>query len=581
MKGNRLKTLGFALAGGLALLFAGCGQQAGTGGGGGGGGTGNVTSVGITLPVAGALQGRVNIGVNVNEGAQVKTIVAKVDGQQVNQITVQGLRPQALQYTISINTAQLDPTTNQPKFLNGTHTLTVEVTDVNNNTKSASTQVTFLNNDYVRGLIVSQTDNPKAPVTVGNTKWYGNGDVYVTVDIVNYSGATYTISGSASSFTLSASGGAGGSLSSTPITVSGATASPVTGQPQLKFAKTSNPSASGSVTVQFGSSGPSVTFDLDNAPPTGVPALQLKRFFEKDYASPSGAYASGSLMRGSGATDGGVGVVVYTAKFVATTGTEQYTFTLPAPLSGVVSKAYNVTVTAQDALGNTSSTPGSPTTVTVDDRTFSLVAPAYTTTYNAGQNLSFTSDPSISGSASGTVTYVLALKDGNSYLPLISASSSVASTFNNVFAVKGASYAIVAVDQAGNFATLPLNITVNQINSDTQAPTVTIDGGLTYSSTLQITGKASDNVPGNGYLVGYVETGQAGGNTFYRYVGQNGFLSYPGSPPTYTYTTSPVSYSLPSPAEAAPNYTATLGVKVVGVDAAYNLGITSGQIQGQ
>lgn len=326
---------------------------------------------------------------------------------------------------------------------------------------------------------------------------------------------------------------------------------------------------------------------MDNVGPTGTPALQLKRFFDKDYASPSGAYASGSLMRGTGATDNGVGVVVYTAEFVATTGTEQYTFTLPAPLSGVVSKAYNVTVTAQDALGNTSSTPGDATvTVTVDDRTFSLVAPAYTTTYNAGDNLSFTSDPSISGSASGTVTYVLALKDGNSYLPLISASASgsVASTFNNVLAVKGASYAIVAVDEAGNFATLPLNITVNQANSDTQAPTVTIDSGLTYSSTLQITGKASDNVPGDVYLVGYVETGQAGGNTFYRYVGQNDFLSYPDSPdslPTYSYTTSPVSYSLPSSPEPAPNYTATLGVKVVGVDAAYNLGITSGQIQGQ
>lgn len=322
---------------------------------------------------------------------------------------------------------------------------------------------------------------------------------------------------------------------------------------------------------------------MDNVGPTGTPALQLKRFFDKDYASPSGAYASGSLMRGTGATDNGVGVVVYTAKFVATTGTEQYTFTLPAPLSGVVSKAYNVTVTAQDALGNTSSTPGSPTTVTVDDRTFSLVAPAYTTTYNAGQNLSFTSDPSISGSASGTVTYVLALKDGNSYLPLISASASgsVASTFNQVRAAKGASYAIVAVDQAGNFATLPLNITVNQANSDTQAPTVTIDSGLTYGANLQITGKASDNVAGSGYLVGYVETGQAGGNTFYRYVGQNGFLSYPGSAPTYSYTTSPASYSLPSSPEPAPNYTATLGVKVVGVDAAYNLGITSGQIQGQ
>ncbi|AMA75015.1 hypothetical protein AV541_01415 [Thermus parvatiensis] len=327
MKGNRLKTLGFALAGGLALLFAGCGQQAGTGGGGGGGGTGNVTSVGITLPRAGALQGTVNIGVNVNEGAQVKTIVAKVDGQQVNQITVQGLRPQALQYTISINTAQLDPTTNQPKFLNGTHTLTVEVTDVNNNTKSASTQVTFLNKDYVRGLIVSQTDNPKAPVTVGSTKWYGNGDVYVTVDIVNYSGATYTISGTSSPFTLSASGGAGGSLTSTNIniTVTGTRASavPVSGQPQLKFAKSSNSSVSGSVTVQV-ASGPSVTFGLDNVHPNGGDIEARRPLVDFDFDTPSNLslsyFNSQTLFRGTGATDGGVGGIVYTVKFVPSSG---------------------------------------------------------------------------------------------------------------------------------------------------------------------------------------------------------------------------------------------------------------------
>lgn len=576
MKAKRLKTLGFALLGGLALLFAGCGQQASPGTGGGGA----VTSVGIQLPLPGpnGYGGTVNVDVTVNEGAQVKSIVLKVDGQQVNQINVTGLRPQALTYTLLLDTAQLDPATNQPRFRNGPHTLTVEVTDVNNNTKSASSTVTFFNQDRVRGLVVSQADNPKAPVTVSGVKWYGNGNVLVTVDIVNYSGATYTLSGSGFPFDLVASGGSGGSLSGYKVQNASTggfstppAASPVSDQPQLELKKIPNSTfqASGKLEVFDGSNVvASVTFGLDNVAPSGTPALELKRFFEKNFAAPSGAYASGTLMRGTGASSDPTGLV-YKAKFVATVGTEEYTFTLPAAISGVVSKGYNVTVSVEDGLGNASTTTGSAT-LTVDDRNFTIVAPSYTTTYNAGDNLNFTSSPGISGSASGTVTYVLALKDGNNYLPIISGPAN----FSNVLAVKGASYAIVAVDQAGNYAVLPLNITVNQVNADTTPPTVTIDSGLTYAST-SVTGKASDNVAGPGYLVGYIETGKVGNDVFFRYLGESSFTAYPGSYPSHTFTTTPTPYTL---SLDVPNYQATLALRVAGVDAASNLAVASGQV---
>jgi hypothetical protein len=212
-----------------------------------------VTSVGIQLPQPppGGYNGLIGVNVTVNEGAQVRRIVLKVDGQQVSQINVAGLRPQSIDYTLLLDTAQLDPATKQPRFRNGTHTLTVEVTDANNNTRSASTTATFRNQDYVRGVEVSQTDNPKAPVTSGNIQWYGNGDVFVTVDIVNYSGATYSLSGSNSPFNLQVSGGQGGSLSGLTVTLVGwsGTATPVSGQPQLKLAKSANNTISATLTA--------------------------------------------------------------------------------------------------------------------------------------------------------------------------------------------------------------------------------------------------------------------------------------------------------------------------------------------
>lgn len=584
MKGNRLKTLGFALAGGLALLFAGCGQQAGTGGGGGGGGTGNVTSVGITLPEEGALQGTVNIGVNVNEGAQVKTIVAKVDGQQVNQITVQGLRPQALQYTISINTAQLDPTTNQPKFLNGTHTLTVEVTDVNNNTKSASTQVTFLNDDYVRGLIVSQTDNPKAPVTAQDIKWYGNGDVYVTVDIVNYSGATYTISGSGPNFTLSASGGAGGSLegevvvTSTDITVTdastGASAVPVSGQPQLKFAKSSNASVSGLVTVQVGSA--SVTFGLDNVAPSGddVDIEARRPLVDFDFGTPSNLslsyFNSQTLFRGTGANDSGVGGIVYTVKFEPSSGVgASVTATLPGdPSAGTTVSGltngmqYKLQLVAvEDALGNKNE-PKSPIAtydnLTLADATITLsgVSVSHTNPW-AGSN--FTVSATASGGVGSTTTRV-ALKLGTNLVDYAG--------LGYVTALAGAQYVVYAVDGAGNYVVQDLGVTVSQPASDKTAPSVTVSlpASASAGSSFNVSGTASDNVSTLPSVSIYQGQAQAGGYTWFRLAPTSSSVTSGNYGPTGV---------------TAPNYVGPHTILVTAQDGVSNLGFATGTVNVQ
>ncbi|WP_155983621.1 hypothetical protein [Thermus thermophilus] len=541
--------------------------------------------MGITLPEAGALKGTVNIGVNVNEGARVKTIVAKVDGQQVNQITVQGLRPQALQYTISINTAQLDPTTNQPKFLNGTHTLTVEVTDVNNNTKSASTQVTFLNDDYVRGLIVSQTDNPKAPVTAQDIKWYGNGDVYVTVDIVNYSGATYTISGTSSPdvFTLSASGGAGGSLTSTDITVTGASAVPVSGQPQLKFAKSNNSLVSDSVTVQV-ASGPSVTFGLDNKHPNGGAIEARRPLVDFDFGTPSNLFNSQTLFRGTGATDDGVGGIVYTVKFVPSSGVgASVTATLPDdPSAGVTVSGltngmqYNLQLVAvEDALGNKNE-PESPIVtydnLTLADATITLSGVSVSNTNpSAGDNFTVSATASSeveSTTTEGEVVVRVALKLGTNLVDY--------GPVGPVKALAGAQYVVYAVDIAGNYAVKDLGVTVSQPASDKTAPSVTLNLPSTATPTESITiaGSVSDDVTAAGSISvsGYRSQATVGGYTWFRKVdwfrkveevevaNSNGTLS--GS-------------------ATAPNYVGSHTILVTAQDDVSNLGFATGTVNVQ
>jgi hypothetical protein len=584
MKARRLKALGFALLGGLALLFAGCGQQAG--GGTGGTGNGAVTSVGIQLPPPppGGYNGVISVGVTVNEGAQVRRVVLKVDGQQVSQIDVAGLRPQGIDYTLLLDTAQLDPATRQPRFRNGTRTLTVEVTDANNNTKSASATVIFRNQDYVRGVEVSQTDNPRAPVTRGTTQWYGNGDVFVTVDIVNYSGATYSLSGSSGSgpFSLQASGGQGGSLSGYEIKSTGATvtATPVSGQPQLKLAKGENGGVESSnvkFEVEDSSSSTTVaskTFGLDNrAPTTGTLNVQYRRIvLEYNFGNLSATTTTGTsqtLFRGTGANDSGVKGVTYQVAFKVGTNTVA-TATLPnepspgVTVSGLSNFAtYDVEVTAvEDALGNkqTLSPPIAAGSFQLADAPINLSSVNVSnTTPNAGGtfNVSYTASGGF-----GTRTERVALKLGNR---LVDFSGTV-----GVPALFGAQYVLYAVDSAGNFAVADLPVTVSQPASDKTPPTITVSlpSSVAPSGNISVSGTYSDsNPPSTNNVQIFRSHGSLGGFEWYR------------TPPTSVAVTSG-NYST-TITSGAPNYTGSLGVVVLGRDVFDNLGSATGTVNVQ
>jgi hypothetical protein len=574
MKARRLKALGFALLGGLALLFAGCGQQAG-----GGTGNGAVTSVGIQLPPPpeGGYRGAITVGVTVNEGAQVRRIVLKVDGQEVSRIDVAGLRPQGINYTLFLDTAQLDPATNQPRFRNGTRTLTVEVTDANNNTRSASTTAIFRNPDRVRGIEVSQTDNPRAPVTRDATQWYGNGDVFVTVDIVNYSGATYSLSGSSGPgpFSLQASGGQGGSLSGHTVELSVAagtvTATPVSGQPQLRLAKSGNP-ISTTLTAKVlppSSSTPVAekTFGLDNLAPTiSTLAVQYRRIvLDPDFSNLDTTTTRGTsqtLFRGTGATDSGVGGVTYQVAF-RVGGSTVATATLPnrpspgVTVSGLInSVTYSVTITAvEDALGNRAPASFTPVSfqladvpITLGDFTVDNINP------NAGGTFNITSFTP--GGGVGSLTSRVALKLGNRLVDFHGIA--------NVPALFGAQYVLYVVDSAGNFAVADLPVTVRQTSSDNTPPAITVSlpPSVTVSSTLSVSGTYFDlNTPPSNQVRIFLSHGSLGGFEWYR-----------------TATTATVGSGGYSASLTAPSYTGSLGVVVLGRDNPNNLGFATGTV---
>ncbi len=601
MKARRLKALGFALLGGLALLFAGCGQQPG-GGTGGGTGNGAVTNVGIQLPPppVGGYSGIITVGVTVNEGARVRRIVLKVDGQEVSRIDVAGLRPQGINYTLLLDTAQLDPATNQPRFRNGTRTLTVEVTDANNNTRSASTTAIFRNQDRVRGIEVSQTDNPRAPVTRGTTQWYGNGDVFVTVDIVNYSGARYSLSGSSSPFNLQASDGQGGSLSGHRVELSlttgtgTVTATPVSGQPRLRLARSGNSNVSATLTARVlppSSTTPVAekTFGLDNVAPSGTPEVQYRNIVLNynftNLSTAPGSPTKGTsqtLFRGTGASDGAVGVggVTYQVAFKVS-GSTVATAALPnRPSPGVTVSGltnfvtHTVEVTAvEDALGNRQTPSATAHYFRLVDFPIRLDnVVVINTTPNAGGtfDVTFTATPSPD---SGTLTPGIALNLGNRLVP-VPTTVLAADRIRADVAYFGAQYVLFVVDEAGNFAVADLPVTVRQPASDNTPPAITVSlpSSVTPGGDLSVSGTYSDlnpppppPPPRNNVQI-FRSHGSLGGFEWYR-----------AGPTSLDVTVTSGNYST-TITSGAPNYTGSLGVVVLGLDNFNNLGSATGTV---
>jgi hypothetical protein len=524
MKARRLKELGFALLGSLALLFAGCGQQAGGGQQPGGGQEPpKPTQVSITGVTPGeVVAGTRTVSVNINEDSQVQEVALFVNDTLVAKynIAAQGIRPQALRYDFTVNTAACDPalltsststgcsvTRNTPLFPNGTYQIRAVVKNPVE-TKTISVPVVFDNRDRIAFTISGNS----AQDANGRT-WYGNGDVTVRGVIVNYTGATYTFQRvNATTWKINRTGGqavvTANFLPSDDQSISGATLSSASGT-DLVFAKSDNEITSSSVTYHGIPSGYILgtvpTLRIDNQGPA-APTLQVQRLYEE---TPTNATSGIRVSRSTklfydGGGDSGVGTDPASFQVTLEFGIPTQTVTKGrgGSLNDLPTGSYSINVkklVIKDRLGNatevTSGLPSLNFNTTPAPISFAS-APAATATAGAGYtiNLSYTS--------TDFAVVALALKQGgNRYL--FQSLSPGSNTWTAFKLGDGPSavmeLAVVAVDLHGNVRELPLNVTVSSASAtDQQAPVVnslTASGDLRAgdsSSTATLRAKASE-----------------------------------------------------------------------------------------
>jgi hypothetical protein len=351
----------------------------------------------------------------------------------------------------------------------------------------------------------------------------------------------------------------------------------VSGQPQLRLAKSANSTISATLIARVlppSSTTPVAekTFGLDNvAPTTGSLAVQYRRIvLEPDFANLSATTTRGTsqtLFRGDGATDpGGVGGVTYEVAF-RVGGSTVATATLPnRPSPGVTVSGlsnfviYSVTITAvEDALGNRATVSFTPVSfqladapITLGDFTVDNINP------NAGGTFNITSFTP--GGGVGTLTSRVALKLGNRLVDF--------SGTTGVTALFGAQYVLYVVDQAGNFAVADLPVTVRQPASDNTPPAITVSlpSSVAPSSTFNVSGTYSDPnppSPTNNVQI-YRSHGSLGGFEWYRTAPASVTVGGGGS-------YGPTSLT-------APSYTGSLGVVVLGRDNLNNLGSATGTV---
>lgn len=195
MKGNRLKTLGFALLGGLALLFAGCGQQAAPP-------QTPPPQTPTTVAVEGLYDYSTDTPVDLNNVSGNVIVRAKValgsvvpdkvqfllddtvEYEVAFGVATQSVRPQQATYTFewNLNTAALDANL-APKYLNGSRSVKVRLVKGNQTVAtSTATNVRFNNTDFAVFKMSGKAINK------GGNRYYGGGEVSVEVVPVLYSG---------------------------------------------------------------------------------------------------------------------------------------------------------------------------------------------------------------------------------------------------------------------------------------------------------------------------------------------------------------------------------------------------------
>jgi len=520
MKARRLKALGFALLGSLALLFAGCGQQAG-----GGQEPPKPIQVSITNVTPGeVVNGTRTVTVSINEDSQVQEVALFVNNTLVAKynIAAQGIRPQALQYDFTVNTAACDPafltssstgcsvTRNTPLFPNGNYQIKAVVKNPVE-TKTISVPVVLDNQD----LIAFTISGNSAQDANGRT-WYGNGDVTVKGVIVNYTGATYTFQKvGATTWKINRTGGQAVNTSNflpgddQNISVSAGptpTLSSASGT-DLVFAKTDNGITTTSTSpVQYYSTttlsgyilGTAPALRIDNqGPDASTLQLQVQRLYEE---TPTNATSGIRVSRStklfySGGSDSGVGTDP--ASFQATLKfgipTQTVTKGRGDSLNDLPAGNYDITVeklVIKDRLGNTTEvTTGLPASLNFNTTPASIgFDPASPPAATARAGDGYTIDLSY---ASGDFHRIsLALKQGGNRYLLADFDPTAATTSLTWTAFKlgdGPSavvnLAVVAFDQHGNVRELDLNVTVSARSAtDQQAPAV---NSLTASGDLK------------------------------------------------------------------------------------------------
>ncbi len=527
MKARRLKALGFALLGGLALLFAGCGQQAGGGQPGGGQQPPKPIQVSITGVTANeVVSGTKTVSVSVNEDSQVQEVALFVNDTLVGKynIAAQGIRPQALRYDFTVNTAACElafltnptstgcsVTSNTPRFPNGAYQIRAVVKNPVE-TKTISVPVVFDNRDRI-GFTISGVNS--AQDANGRT-WYGNGDVFVQGVIVNYTGATYTFQKvGATTWRINRTGGQAVDTDnflpsvnqniSSLLTLSSASGT------DLRFAKIDNEITTPVTGVAYFSAlsgytlGTPPTLRIDNEAPTAL-TLQVQRLYEENPVNAtSGIPVSRStkLFYDDGAGDLGVGTDPASFRATLKFDTQTVTKGRGDSLNDLPTGSYTITVeklVIKDRLGNTR------------EETSSLPSLDFRTTFAA--SIGFALPPAATATAgdpypinlslTGSFHRIaLALKQGgNRYL--LDNITSTSYTWTAFKLGDGPSavvnLAVVAFDLHGNVRELDLNVTVSvpSAATDNTAPAVnslTASRDLragALSPTAKLIAKASD-----------------------------------------------------------------------------------------
>jgi hypothetical protein len=521
MKARRLKALGFALLGSLALLLAGCPQQ--------GNGEQNQPKP-IQVSITGVTPGEVVAGnrfvsVSINEDSQVQEVALFVNDTLVARynIAAQRIRPQALQYDFTVNTAACDPafltnpistgcsvTRNTPLFPNGTYQIRAVVKNPVE-TKTISVPVVLDNRDRI-GFTISGNSAQDAN---GRT-WYGNGDVTVKGVIVNYTGATYTFQRvSATTWKINRTGGqavdTGNFLPSGNQNISPLlTLSSVSGT-DLVFAKSDNGITTPPTGADYFDSstsnpllgyilGTPPTLRIDNQAPA-APTLRVQRLYEETLTDPTLPFGDrvsrSTKLFYSGASDPGPGVGTDPASFQATLEfgipTQTVTKGRGDSLNDLPTGSYSISVkklVIKDRLGNTREvTTGLPSlnfNTTPASITFDPASPPAATA-TAGDPYTINLSPYTTANFHRVS---LALKQGgNRYLlaDFDLATSPTSLTWTAFKLGDGSSavvnLAVVAFDLHGNVRELDLNVTVSARSAaDQQAPVV---NSLTASGALQ------------------------------------------------------------------------------------------------